>query len=87
MTEEKQKPDCVLSDGREIVFDLFAITKREYDSLFNRGQSDEDEAWILSKVSGLTPDEVDNLPLGDWKKFARAFFKKAADPVEADPKN
>lgn len=86
MTEE-QKPDVVLSDGREVTFDLYAISKKEYDSLFDRNQPDEAEAYILAKASGLEPDEVEDMPLGDWKRFGRAFFKKAADPVGEDPKN
>ena len=83
----KPEPDITLSTGREIRFDLMAITKKEYDSLFDRTQPEEDEAAILSKVSGLAPEAIGELPLLDWKKFMQAFYKRVADPVAEDPKN
>ena len=84
---EEPKADVVLSDGREITFDLNLVTKREYDRLFDRTQADREESETFSKVSGLTPDEIESLPLLDWKRFALAFFKRAADPIANDPKN
>jgi hypothetical protein len=90
---EKESPngkpaaDVVLGDGREIRFDLMKITKREYDSLFDRNQPDDEEAVILAKVSGLKPEDIDELPLLDWKRFMQGFYKRVSDPVTEDPKN
>ena len=76
--------DITLSDGREITFDLNKITIKEYRALFRVEQPDEEEYASLAKVSGLTAEEVANLGFKDWRRFARAFFEKASQPL-ADP--
>ena len=55
--------NVTLSDGREIEFDLSKMTIREYRALFDAGQPEEDEYKTLAKVSGLSEDEIGDLPL------------------------
>ena len=76
--------DFEFTDGREIDFDLSKISIREYKALFDRDQSDEDEYATLAKVSGVKPDDVEEMPLDDWKRFYKAFITKATTPLD-DP--
>lgn len=76
--------DVTLSDGREIEFDLSKLTIKEYRSLFDPSQPEEDEYGILGRVSGLSAEEIEELPLLEWKRFYGGFLKKAREPL-ADP--
>ena len=76
--------DVTLSDGREITFDLNAISIKEYRALFDSGQPDEDEYRSLAKVTGLGAKEIGDLPFLEWRKLYRAFLEKCAQPL-ADP--
>ena len=76
--------DITLSDGREITFDLNKISIKEYRALFCPEQPDAEEYEFLARVSGLSADEVGSLGFDDWRRFARAFFEKARQPL-ADP--
>jgi hypothetical protein len=84
-------PDIVLSDGREIAFDLSRVTMREYNGLFSADQPPDKDAEIIARVAGLSLEEYramqtsDTLTLMDWKRFHQAFFKKCREPL-ADPK-
>lgn len=92
MTNKKQdqpQPDVVLSDGREIRFDFRKVTRADFRSLFDEEQTQEDEAKILAKASGLSETEInDEMSLFDFRQFARAFFERSRDPLrEGDSKN
>jgi hypothetical protein len=76
--------DVVLSDGREIVFDLNKISIKEYRALFDRDQPDADEYRSLGKVTGLSAQEIGDLPFLEWRRLYRAFLEKCAQPL-ADP--
>ena len=83
--------DIILSDGREITFDLTRLTMREYNGLFSADQPQSKDDEIISRVCGMTLDEYhaiqtsDTLTLYDWKALHKAFFKKCREPL-ADPK-
>ena len=77
-------PDHVLSDGRDVTFDLGKLTIREYRALFDVSQPDEDEYKTLAKVTGLSAKEIGDLPFLEWRKLYRAFLEKCSQPV-ADP--
>ena len=47
------KPDVTLSDGRTVVFDFNAVTIREWRSLFDTKQPDDEEYRIVGKMIGL----------------------------------
>jgi len=76
--------DLTLADGREINIDLNAFTIKEWRELWTPEQSAEKEAVVLAKASGLTPDEVENLPYLDFRHLAKALLNKARDAL-ADP--
>lgn len=76
--------DVILSDGREITFDLLKISLSEYRALFDAHQPEEEDA-VLARVAGLTVDEYRALPVPDWRALAAAFFRKAREPLETAP--
>ncbi len=76
--------DIKLADGREITFDLYKISRREFEKLFDKKTTRTDEAVSIARVAGISTDELLDLPLPDWKKVVVAFYKKAQAPL-ADP--
>jgi len=76
--------DIILEDGREITFDLKAISLKEYRALFDGNQPEDEEFATLAKVSGLAADEIGELSLYEWKRFYRCFLDKCRQPL-ADP--
>jgi hypothetical protein len=76
--------DLKLSDGREIVIDLYKITIKEWRALLNPEQKEEDEYKLLAKVSGLTAKEVADLPYPDFRLLGLKVAEKASNPL-SDP--
>lgn len=76
--------DVKLSDGREFDVDLMKMSFREYQSILLPSQDDEDGSEILGRCVGLTGDELDNLPLPDYKRVVQAVVMKARQPVPND---
>ena len=83
---KKPEPDFITKDGVKMYFDLDAITKAQYDSLFDSTQSDEDEAAIMAAVTGGTVEDINGLSLNDWKRLFAAFLERVAKPIDIDPK-
>ena len=81
------KADFTLADGRDIKFDLAAITVSEYRSLFEKTTLKEEEDRILAAASGITVEELMALPVLDFKRLWKAFFKAFSKPLEDDPDN
>ena len=76
--------DIVLSNGREITFNLELLTLREYRSLFDKSQPQEAEDRIVAKVCGLELDDYLDINYQDWKRLFTAFVKRARSPL-SDP--
>ena len=76
------KPDLVLHDGREIAFDLYQISQREYRSLFDPKQPDSEADAVLAKTCSLSADEIADLPQPDFRRLMAAFITKARKPVD-----
>lgn len=77
---EHSNPDAILSDGREVVLDMNAFTRREFLEIRRSEQTDEEEQRILSKASGI--ENIDELGYRDYQKVAAAFVKKLTEPVD-----
>lgn len=80
-----------LPSGKELQIDLNQITRKEWRSLFNIKQPDEEEAAIMGKILGISGSDYENLGLADWRiaseavyKFFEEFTKAARDT--SDPK-
>ena len=76
------KADFELRDGRGVNFDLYAITIREYRKLFDLGQPDADEYATVSKITGLSVDEIEELPMMEYRRLFKAMLDKAREPLE-----
>lgn len=80
--------DLVLSDGREISFDLTKVTHREFVAFWTSNDADEKDA-LMQKMCGLTGEEIDNLPEADWRKFKteleRVSFHDEASALKNSP--
>ncbi len=85
MAEKKadKKPDVVLSDGREVTFDLNKLSVREWRELTNLESPMEIERQdeILIRVSGLDCDLV-SLGFADYRKLSDGFWKAATRPLD-----
>jgi hypothetical protein len=63
------------------------ITIAEWRALFDRTQPDHDGDMTLSKVSGITVEEIQVLPMYDYRALVQAVIEKSGQPLENDPKN
>ena len=77
-------PDLVLKDGREIEIDMYQLSIKEWRALLRPEQPDEEEYATLAKLTGLTPEEVEDIKQPDFQLLVQAITKKAANPV-SDP--
>jgi hypothetical protein len=73
-----------LPSGREVVLDLANISIREFRSLFDQGQAQDEEDALIAKVAGLTVEELQSLSYPDYRALAKKFFEAARDPL-SDP--
>jgi len=77
--------DVKLSDGRGLRIDLSQITMLQFRSVLDPAQDAVEGDTIIGKCVGMTAEELGALPLPDYKRLVRAFFRKAREPL-ADPK-
>ena len=78
--EKKKKPDVVLSDGREIFVDTTKIKRREWKEYVNSTNADDDDE-LLSRLAGLSIQEVTDLHLLDWVKLRDGVFERIRNPL------
>lgn len=80
--EKDKKADLVLSDGREINFDLRAVTVGEWRNVLDPRSTVEDEDEFAVKVSGLPLEDYLGLSMYDHKRFWVAFRQKRQEPID-----
>ncbi len=76
--------DVTLSSGREITFDLYKISLAEFRNLLDPGRPNEEGDAIIGKATGMTAEQVGELPYPDYRLLVRHLFDKARNPL-ADP--
>lgn len=74
--------DVTLSNGREVIFDLYAFTMAEFRALLNVAQSEDEGDEIVARAAGMTLQEVQNLPYLDYRKLFAAFIQRVRNPLE-----
>lgn len=89
--------DLVLSDGKEITFDLSKVKHKEFVKFWNgkpKDQTPEEEkereqfeSDFLFKVCGLTAEQIDELAQTDWRVFYDKFPQVCFAPLEEHQKN
>lgn len=62
------------------------ISVKEWRALTSSGQSEEEGDATLAKVSGMSVEDVRDLPLYDYRALLRAVLDKFMKPLD-DPKN
>ena len=77
--------DVKLSDGREIKFDLAAVTVEEFRKMADKKTPRVEEDRIMAKAAGITVNELVKLPVLDYKRLWKAFFPAFTKPLEDDP--
>jgi len=84
MGEEKKpdvvKPAVVLSDGREINFDLNAITVGEWRAFVDNITAEAEDV-LIEKCADLEKGLVIGLGYGDWQKLTKAFYAQIREPL------
>lgn len=76
--------NITLRDGREIEIDLYKVTRKEFREFVNPRGKLETEDVFVSKVTGLTLDEVANLPEPEFRRLVREIVKAIREPL-SDP--
>lgn len=66
-------------------FDFSLITIKEYRQLFGGSLSQDKEDELVAKVAGMTADELQNMPVPEYRRFLKAFATAAAAPVDENP--
>lgn len=79
-------PKVVLSDGRSIELNLYAVTRRDF-TILNALSGDEHKTKsndIYARITGLSADELEDLPFPDWVMLDRKIVTLLTNPL-ADP--
>lgn len=74
--------DFVLTDGTEVNFEMDNITIGEYRSLVGGKLTQAQDDEIVSRVSGIPIEKINTLKFTEYRKFMRAFFNKAREPLD-----
>jgi hypothetical protein len=74
MTDEKRKPDLVLSNGREVFFDFEAITYKEMTGIFDKDGTKEESDEVIRKICGF-------VSLSDFQEISAKDARKCARKV------
>ena len=82
--KEQTKHDLTLSNGKEVTFDFNNITIREWRSLMDINQPDEEESRLIGKLIGFDTEEVANLGYQDWVELVKATKAKVRE-LNANP--
>ena len=73
------KQDLILSNGKEVTFNFNNITIREWRSLFDIKQGDDEEYRIVGKLTGMDVEEAANLGYEDWVGVVKAMKAKVRE--------
>lgn len=79
-------PKVQLSDGRAVELNLYAVTRRDF-TILNALSGDEHRAKsndIYARITGLSVDELEDLPFPDWIMLDRKIVTMLTNPL-ADP--
>ena len=60
-------------------FDFSKITLKEFRSLREPQQTEEEADEILARVAGLEPADLEELPYDEYRQLWRAFFVASRD--------
>ena len=75
--------------SRKVVVNLDLITTKDVRNLSDKASKTETGDEILGRATGLTIEEIENLPFRDYRKLIKFFWSCLANPLkdEDDAKN
>jgi|WetSurMetagenome_2_1015567.scaffolds.fasta_scaffold98835_2 hypothetical protein len=76
--------DLVLSDGKEITFDLSRMSIKEYRGLFDPQEDNDKSDETIARVGGMALDEFQALSFPDYRRVTAKFFARCREPL-SDP--
>jgi hypothetical protein len=76
--------NVTLSDGRKVTFDLYKCSLQEFRNLLDPGRPEEEGDAILGKITGMSAEEIRQLPYPDYRALVKGFFEATRNPL-ADP--
>lgn len=79
MTENNPKV-FTLSDGTEVSFDFSELTRREFNAMFDPAQTLKDGDATITKITGLTAEQLDNMLKWDSVRLIREIILRANRP-------
>ncbi len=77
--------DFVLQNGKEITFNFRKITHKQWKGIFYREESEEETEVTLSRLYGISKDEIDNLDYIEYQQLFQAMLDKSKDPLQTSP--
>ena len=67
---------------RKITIDLYALTVQDVRDLLDVKKKAHEGDVILSKVVGLTAEELQAMPYPDYRKLTKFFWQCVNDPLK-----
>jgi len=87
MAEEKYKVandfkvTVELLSGQTVVIDLMKVSTQEWKTVLKPGTTDDEEYRIVSKSTGLKPEELSAMEWPNYRILVDAFIKAGAQPL------
>ena len=79
--EPKPAPPAAAGTVSPWTFDLAQVTRKEWNQ-FRRGLlTDAEDTALLAKVTGMSADIIDAMPMDVSKALIRDFIKKVMEPL------
>lgn len=80
------KGSVTLADGRSVDIDVSTLTVREWRLLWSPAASTDDEDRIVSRLTGMNVDELQDLLRDDFRRLFTRIIELSNSPLD-DPKN
>ena len=78
---EDFKASVKLLSGQEVVIDMMKINAKEWKDIVKPGQTDEDEAAIISRATGVAADKLLSMPQPDYRLIIDSFIRLGTQPL------
>ena len=76
--------DFTLSDGREVDINLYKLNIKEWRSLSNPAQPEEEEFELIARVIGWKVEDLEKVLQPDYELMLTAIVLRSRNPV-SDP--
>ena len=73
--------DLVLSDGKQVIFDLKKMSRQEYRDLKNPAYTDEQDDAMISRVTGIDTEILLDMNMEDYRRLVWQLIRKVQQPT------